>query len=149
MEGLRSALKDLDDYVVSEGPFDAIMGFSEGASLAATYIVQRTQHDLTMREPVFRCAVFICAGNAWDSRGEGSELNASLVGEAIQIPTAHIVGSKDEHFHASIGLSKLCDSQTREVFNHEGGHEVPRGAKVTRGMAMCINSVIEKADLMQ
>jgi hypothetical protein len=33
---LRTALQDLSDYIANNGPFDAVLGFSEGACLAAS-----------------------------------------------------------------------------------------------------------------
>ena len=146
-EGLRSALKDLEGYVNAEGPFDAIMGFSEGASLAASFIA--SQKNWSEDSPPFKCAVFICAGGAWDSQGQGKQLQPSDLDDLIHIPAANIMGSKDEHYAQSFNLSQGCDIRTREIFDHGGGHEIPRGPKVTVEMAMAINAVIDKALLTQ
>jgi predicted esterase len=125
------------------------MGFSQGASLAATYMVRKAQQDPAALSHVFKCAVFLCGTDAWDVRGEGAVLKASSVGELIHIPTAHIVGSKDQHYEASLRLSELCGRGSRVVFDHGGGHEVPRDNKITEAMVYVIKDVIDKAHLTQ
>ena len=137
-------MQDLKDYTITEGPFDAVMGFSQGASIAATFIVKMSSEASTLIDSAFRCAIFICAGDAWDSHGGGTVLRADVVGEVIRIPTVHIIGFKDQMYESSVGLSRLCDGQCREVFDHGGGHEVPRAAKATTRMAQVIKTVIER-----
>lgn len=53
----------------------------------------------------------------------------------IPIPTAHIYGSKDPRFPASVTLAHFCVEDTREVFNHGGGHEIPRRTEVSQKIA--------------
>lgn len=53
----------------------------------------------------------------------------------IRIPTVHIYGSKDPRYFAGVQLSSFCDPQTRKVYNHGGGHEIPRGEAVSRTIA--------------
>ncbi|KAL5336584.1 serine hydrolase-domain-containing protein [Aspergillus crustosus] len=46
----------------------------------------------------------------------------------ITIPTVHIYGERDPHYIAGIQLSEVCDTAggKRKVYNHGGGHEIPR-----------------------
>jgi predicted esterase len=127
------------------------MGFSQGASLAATYIVRKTQQDQAEAalKPAFKCAVFICGGDAFDLNGEGAVLTASLVGQVIDVPTAHIVGSKDPYLQASLRLIEICNRESRVVYEHRGDHEVPRDIKTTKEMVCAIKDVIDKAHLKQ
>ena len=125
------------------------MAFSQGASLAATYLVHKAQQDQTAINPVFKCAIFLCAGDAWDSDGEGAVLKASSVGQLITIPTAHIIGSKDPFYQASLGLIEICSSGSRVVFDHRGGHDVPRDTQTTKDMVHAIKEVIDMAQLTQ
>ncbi|KAI7783991.1 hypothetical protein LA080_011016 [Diaporthe eres] len=43
---VSSALDDLDHFIEQNGPFDGVLGFSQGASIAATYIL-----DYQLRRP--------------------------------------------------------------------------------------------------
>ena len=122
------------------------MGFSQGAALAARYIIRNTQKDPFNLNPVFRCGVFICAGGIWEERDEGRKTDSGPIPRPlIEIPTVHVFGSKDKNFDISVRLSELCDSRTREMFDHGGGHEVPRSAKVTTKIADSIILVMERA----
>ncbi len=125
------------------------MAFSQGASLAAIYIVYKTQQDQTAINPVFRCAILLCAGDAWDSDGEASVLKASSVGQLITVPTARIVDSKDPFYPASLGLIEIDDSGCRVVFDHRGGHDVPRDTQTTKDIVHTIKGVREMAHLTQ
>ncbi|KAJ5538605.1 hypothetical protein N7494_008084 [Penicillium frequentans] len=40
-KSLTTTLDNLEAFILSEGPFDAILAFSHGAQLAATYLVER------------------------------------------------------------------------------------------------------------
>ena len=144
---VRSTLDDLDEYIATEGPFDAVMGFSQGASLAATYLAQSAN---AKKADSFKCAVFICAGDPFDAaasdRGEVRFLSAAVDGQVIRIPTAIILGSKDPDVGKSLNLSKLCCVAGREVVDHGGGHEVPTGSQqITLKMVAAIQKVIDRA----
>lgn len=67
------------------------MGCSEKASIAASFIASK--RDESNANQPFKGAVFICAADVWDSRGQGKVLKASDLGEFIPIPAANIVGS--------------------------------------------------------
>ena len=150
MASSRSALEDLNDYIEADGPFDAVMAFSQGASLAATLIARPAGRENFAVNGGFKCAVFICAGKVFDPAtimgGKLRSLDAKVDGEVIRIPAAVIVGSKDPQVEQSLGLSKLCSAQGREVVDHGGGHEVPTSSKAaTLRMVDAINKVIDRA----
>jgi predicted esterase len=143
------ALQDLRDFVDENGPFDAVLGFSQGASLAASFIAHYGQGPLSGSSCDFKCAIFMCAINGVHIRGEGRFLNGVDDGEIIQIPTVHIIGSKDPYREESLGLTRICDHRTRVVLDHKGGHEVPRGNTAVSAMASCISKALETAALLQ
>lgn len=123
---IQRAIDQLDQYILMEGPFDAVMGFSAGAVLAAMYLVdkQRRQGPLP-----FKCAVFLAAGSSTDDL---ACLKFELPSDSIRIPTMHTWGSADEI--APTGgpdLAQICDSSHRETSVHDGGHELPRQAYLT------------------
>ncbi|GKZ39250.1 hypothetical protein AbraIFM66950_012173 [Aspergillus brasiliensis] len=59
----------LEQFIDLHGPFDGIIGFSQGAALAASYLL----HDANRPCPqtAFRCAVFFCAIQCWDLDSPG------------------------------------------------------------------------------
>ena len=58
---VMSALDDLDEYVAQEGSFDGVIGFSQGAALAAMLIIRPHSSPSGESDDLFRFAVFICA----------------------------------------------------------------------------------------
>ncbi|KAI1141435.1 serine hydrolase FSH [Hypoxylon sp. FL0543] len=118
---LRIALDQLDDYVSTEGPFDAVLGFSAGAVLAATYILDK---DRQGSKSPFKCGIFLSSA---DTMKEVGYLNLDAYSGLIRIPTAHIWGCKDQV--APTGgedLARMCDSACRYTLVHGEGHEIPR-----------------------
>ena len=156
-ESCAKAVMDLEAYVLEAGPFDAVMGFSEGAAIAASLMIHKLQQDprQQMLNPLFKCAVFFSGGVPVRSGIEPKEslqlVNASDTG-MIEIPTAHIWGGNDR-LYPTFGpvLSQLCRKDRRAVFIHKGGHEIPSSkspeevAKVVR----LINKTIEKSMTLQ
>ena len=76
-------------------------------------------------------------------------LNPKTDGQLIKIPTAHIVGKKDDLFAESMGLYGLCDKAISSLYDHGQGHDIPRDMKKTIAMARFIKSTIDRALLLQ
>ncbi|KID75470.1 Esterase alnB [Metarhizium brunneum] len=55
---IRDTLDDLSDFIQDDGPFDGVIGFSQGASVAASYILDhQAQHP--DKAPPFGFAIFL------------------------------------------------------------------------------------------
>lgn len=126
---LQSALSNLSTFFSLEGPYDAILGFSMGAGLAATYLIQCALQNPTAELPV-KCAVFFSGQTAWDLNalkdGNVMPLDLGVSGSLITLPTANIWGRNDAlHSGAAEALSKLCQEDTRHDYVHEEGHDIP------------------------
>lgn len=127
-----AALDDLEDYIAAEGPFDAVMAFSQGAGLAAMLMVRKLQQEPMQQRlnPLFKCAIFFSGGFPGDPaalrKNELRPLSYDTDEEVIHLPTAHIWGANDQQY-PTFGpvLSQLCKHETRMVFMHQGGHEIP------------------------
>ncbi|CAN8097862.1 unnamed protein product [Discula destructiva] len=159
VESCRKALYDLEDFVEEEGPFDGVIGFSLGATLASSLIVHKLRKDPRKERlhPTFRCGIFFCGGipeilSDTETGAEKRELSFEQDGEMIEIPTAHIWGANDRVWpNFGIVLSKLCRKDLRTVFIHEGGHDIP-GPKSQDELLQAIRAIkrtIEYADQMQ
>jgi hypothetical protein len=144
ISSFTTALDDLETYLLEEGPFEGVLAYSQGAALMASYLARQRLHGHS-NLVTFKFAVLVCTGPPLDPSGSGNYLSASVVGEVINIPTAIIFGSRDEAMQTSIQLSELCSPETRTVFDHGGGHEIPRTAKATTGMANAIRAVLRRA----
>ena len=114
----------------TEGPFDAVLAFSQGSALAVGFLLsQANLHKLP-----FRCAIFFSGQPPPYQNGIVRSVDGVDLGNietetetgAITMPTVHIWGSNDDldpvHPEA---LSELCTAERRSVLVHDGGHEVP------------------------
>lgn len=57
----------------------------------------------------------------------------------IKIPTLHVYGRVDPRLPASLQLAYLSESTKRLTYQHEGGHNIPRSAAATEGIARLID----------
>ncbi|CAK3733238.1 Hypothetical predicted protein [Lecanosticta acicola] len=62
----------------------------------------------------------------------------------IDIPTFHVYGHKDPMCTASLILSNLCREDRRQVYDHGGGHDIPRPSWVSEDLAGGIRRVKER-----
>ena len=151
---VMSALDDLDKYVAQEGPYDGVMGFSQGAALAAMLIIRHHSSPRGDKDDLFRLAVFICGAvphkEAALRRGMVEFLDPTIDGQPVKMPSTNIVGGKDPHICNGITLGHLCQERGKVVFDHGGGHEIPRHPKeITGQMAQAIVDTIQKALFVQ
>ncbi|KAK1771337.1 family of serine hydrolases 1 [Phialemonium atrogriseum] len=54
----------------------------------------------------------------------------------IKIPTVHIYGAKDPRWPASLQLAFFC--KYRRMYDHGGGHDIPRSSEVSNAIAELI-----------
>lgn len=150
----KECLDQLDAYIAAEGPFDGIFAFSQGATVAGTFLARkmRMNPDHERANPTFKCAVFMSSNGVYEINDSAHDssirlLNPEEDGETIPIPTAHIWGSNDTTVNADL-TSMMCSSKSREVYVHSGGHEVP-GTRMKDDVRACvkiIRRVIATAD---
>ena len=156
--GLTTFLTDFHSYLTSsETPFDGVLGFSQGANLAASYIASHP-HD----HP-FKCAMFICGGIPDNLKGVyfTPEEQARLFGVSsgqggggeqtpvIKIPTAHVLGKRDPGYEVGLELVNMCEKSMRSVYVHEGSHEIPKGQVGTKRLVECVEEIVGRALLLQ
>lgn len=148
---LRRFYSNIKTFVLAEGPFDGILGFSEGGGLAASMIIEQFRNPNSVF--TFRCGVFFSAMWPIDlhefQRSDLRNMDPISDGDLINIPTAHIWDPKDD-LHPVVGSKarELCESSLVEEFKHGLGHEIP-GTASTVGVfesVRAISRTIEKAD---
>jgi pimeloyl-ACP methyl ester carboxylesterase len=113
------------EVVEEKGPFNGILGFSEGANVAFYYLL----HHLRTRpfEPPFvpfAYAIFFSAS------GSGKDYNALLdstenIGQRITIPTLHVHGKEDANSEAAMAMHEYCAGGEPELILHPQGHVIP------------------------
>ena len=145
------ALNELDEYIKTEGPFDGVMAFSQGAALISTYLVQQSQDNPTQSLP-FRCAIFLSAARPFDPQALAAgdmrflEIAREDTPASIRLATAHIWGENDIVGRGqAAALSQLCDPARRVVYLHGGAHEVP-GPRAKSDVQGCLRAIRRTVD---
>ncbi|KAL8872489.1 MAG: hypothetical protein Q9174_001891 [Haloplaca sp. 1 TL-2023] len=106
-----------------DGPFDGVLGFSEGSSVAASLMLRRAAHG---KAPLFKFAIFFCAILVLRSDDKGPIL-ADEMPLRINIPTLHITGARDPARLSAMTLYNLCDRDSATLYDHGKGHTIPWG----------------------
>jgi predicted esterase len=117
-EGFDNSCKILDECLTKNGRFDIILGFSQGASMAALYIAKRS---LEGRIP-FKAAILV---SGFISNVEALQY---LSQQDISIPSFHVYSKNDNIIPPSASeefMERFCKSR---VLIHEGGHGFPSGS---------------------
>lgn len=132
----------LYDTLEEEGPFDVVIGFSHGATLAYAFLRQHAEaHPLEPPYALFRCAVFISGSPPPRAKLNNDESDGAL----LRIPTLHIAGKADALLPESLDLHKLCDPNTSKLVCHNGGHWIPRDRDVTIIFAKAIEALVNRS----
>ncbi|XP_075215391.1 esterase OVCA2 isoform X2 [Lycorma delicatula] len=113
--GLEDSLIALKKIVSEEGPFDGILGFSQGAALTAIICGLIGKNALPFKIRF----VIIVAG--FKSLYDG---HTDLYTK-INIPSLHVIGENDEVIHQDRSRELLSVFEDSKVLIHPGGHYVP------------------------
>ncbi|KAK9084399.1 hypothetical protein Scep_030870 [Stephania cephalantha] len=117
-DGFDESLTYLKAVFSVQGPFDGVLGFSQGAAMTALLC---RQHEIPDGEISFKFAI-LCSGFAINSGG----LKLGL----LQCPSLHIFGNgqgKDRQIghNVSLELSSHFEPSGRMIIEHESGHIIP------------------------
>ncbi|KAK0510875.1 hypothetical protein JMJ35_006427 [Cladonia borealis] len=153
---VRESHRFLYDILDDEGPFEGVLGFSQGAGVAASLLFEQTMQPGSERpEPLFKFAVFIGGTQPWDIYEPTSKYSKELqplkpvcaakYAARIDIPTAHIMGRKDIYRDGAKSLLALCNPQKAKVYDHQGSHMFPRGQTAMEDLTAAFDWVTDRA----
>lgn len=117
--GLEESLSAVAAALAEHGPFDGLLGFSQGAALAAMVCALRARGD-----PRFPVAfAVLVAGFASRAPAHGH-----FYREPIALPTLHVVGDTDAVIAAPLSRELAQCFVEPVVLTHTGGHFIPAAA---------------------
>ena len=133
---------------VEEGPFDCILGYSEGAIAAATFLVDSLKKCAAGDAIVPpKCAVFINGSTPFNPNGK-EYLHADECGQLITIPTCHILAYNDPLVFSSVAMYHLCDEELASMLDHGRGHSIPQDQKSITSMTTAIRDLVGRTEGM-
>ncbi|XP_057292804.1 esterase OVCA2-like isoform X3 [Hydractinia symbiolongicarpus] len=117
--GHEASVELIKKTFIEQGPFDGLLGFSQGATMAAHICALREQEETPFQ---FKFAI-LCAG--FKSR---STAHQKYYNRPITCPVLHVYGDTDQVIpkEMSLELEELFTDST--VLNHPGGHYLPATA---------------------
>jgi hypothetical protein len=146
-ESIAAAFDLIDGILENEGPFDGVLGFLHGTTLAAAFLLHHTA--TRPQDPPwapFRCAVFIAGLAPFEE--DGSRMRADERGAVFKLPSVHVAGREDEIFEESLNLYRLCERDRAVLVVHEKGHLIPRETEDLTAMARSIRGLESKIVIM-
>ena len=118
-EGHDASVDLITKTVQEQGPFDGILGFSQGATMVAHICSLATEENSPFN---FKFAI-LCAG--FRSRSTAHE---RYYDKDLSIPSLFIFGDNDQVIEKGMSM-QLSDMFTNKtIVNHAGGHFLPAGA---------------------
>ncbi|KAI8972494.1 serine hydrolase FSH [Pilobolus umbonatus] len=127
--GFKESVEYIKDVLIKEGPFDGILGFSQGAGFAALLTkLMEDRSDLpdiippTFEHPPFRFAIIVAGFNAKYQTATKELLEKK---SAVKTPSLHYIGDTDTLISPETMLSLTAAFEKPTVFRHPGGHYLP------------------------
>ncbi|XP_030818767.1 esterase OVCA2 [Camarhynchus parvulus] len=117
--GLEESLSAVAAALAEHGPFDGLLGFSQGAALAAMVCALRARGD-----PRFPVAFAVLVA-AFASRAPA---HGHFYREPIALPSLHVVGDTDAVIAAPLSRELAQCFVEPVVLSHPGGHFIPAAA---------------------
>lgn len=106
---IQSAHEYINTVIEEDGPYDGIIGFSQGAALAASILLAR-QIEQPYTPPPFRIAIFICSALPY-SPSPVIGLDISREFPAIEAKMAAFLGISDGEDHTGAWGVKKIDGE--------------------------------------
>ncbi|VDN03857.1 unnamed protein product, partial [Thelazia callipaeda] len=135
-EGFSDSVSVIIDFIQKEGPFDGILGFSQGAALAFLLAAMKQKGELDID---FKFLILI---SGFPSRHmEHFDLNKLPIS---RVPCLHVYGLADEIISCDLSkkLVKLFDKEMVVVVEHPGGHMMPSTSKY-KTMIDCFFGIVQ------
>lgn len=141
---ILEAYELLYETIALDGPFDGILGFSHGGTLAAGFLIHHAKM-YPHQPPLFRCAIFVNSLPPFRMNpGEHPVIEEELEGY-IRIPCVNIAGAKDPLFDYSMALHRICDPRQATFVVHGKGHDIPNDRKNITVLAAAIRKLAIQA----
>ncbi|PHH89776.1 hypothetical protein CDD83_5287 [Cordyceps sp. RAO-2017] len=142
-EAVRKTTDRLLELIAADPEIDGVLGYSEGAMTAATLILEEKRKFEEEGIPRrLKYGLFFAGWPPLCLKGEYSRtLLADEDEEMIDIPTCHIIGCRDPYIHGAMALYNVCDPDTAEIFDHGGGHTLPRDGTTIKELVSSVSSV--------
>lgn len=134
--GYQESLDVIKEKFSSEGPFDGILGFSQGAAFVSILCSQ--QSDLLSAGISFKFAIMIAGFKSLVSP------HAVLYSEPIACPSFHTIGATDAVIPTHSSEELLAAFVNGVGYRHDGGHYIPASSHLRTALLEFILPFVHK-----
>ncbi|QQK40346.1 Serine hydrolase FSH [Penicillium digitatum] len=139
----------LYDTLEKNPDVEGIVGYSEGATMAASLILNEDRKaQETGRPRRIKCAIFF---TGWPPLSPEQDVVLADESEyTLDIPTLHVVGADgvfgtDPYRYGALALFNICDPDTAPMFDTGRCHTIPRSGPVITELGNVIRDLIDRA----
>ncbi|KAK1291670.1 Rhodanese-like domain-containing protein 6 [Acorus calamus] len=118
-QNLEECISFLCDYIANNGPFDGLLGFSQGATLSALLLGYQAQGKILKDHPPMKLFVSVSG-----SKFRDPVICEVAYKEPIKVRSVHFIGEKDWLKIPSEELATAFEEPL--IIRHPQGHTVPR-----------------------
>ncbi|KAH9864533.1 hypothetical protein J1614_010468 [Plenodomus biglobosus] len=146
-DSAKRTLDYLYEILEQEGPFEGIVGYSEGATIAGTLLLHEEMRRVKEGRPrMLKCALFFGGWPPMTPTLDGLVL-ADQSELMIDVFTCHIIGSLDPYLHGNIALYNVCNPDMASIFDHGKGHTLPRHKDMVKELGDAVRCMISEMEV--
>ncbi|XVF59054.1 hypothetical protein PTKIN_Ptkin07bG0243800 [Pterospermum kingtungense] len=114
----------LEDYMIEHGPFDGLLGFSQGGMLSAVIPSLQREGVAFTKVPKIKFVIIISGFQIRELKSGPPKLLVNAYSTPTECPSLHLIGEKD--FLKERGFKLLKSFVKPFVIHHSTGHTVPK-----------------------
>ncbi len=144
MEQVRAGYEFIYKVIEEQGPFDGVMGFSQGAAISLSFIMHHAElHPEEESRMPFRFMVLFSCPYLPPKDEDGSIIPWGKT----HVPSLHLVGQEDEEwFEGGMATYKdRCEGGSASLIVHGGGHAVPKDKPTVDKTIQEIKTLLRRA----
>ncbi len=145
---LRDAYDFLYGVIRDRGPFDGVIGFSQGAVMSVALMLHHAAtHPDAPPDDLFKFVVLFSCPYLPDLDDDDDSGKPPITWGAIDVPSLHVCGeADDEWFEASKStFAKNCRPGSATLVVHKGGHLVPTDPPTVNKVIGEIGKLVDRA----
>ncbi|KAF8018506.1 hypothetical protein BT93_H3400 [Corymbia citriodora subsp. variegata] len=123
-QNFEECIAYIEDFMVQNGPFDGLLGFSQGAALSAALPGMQEEGSTLTKVPKIKFVIIISGAKIGGSKYSAPRLAANAFLAPIKCSSLHVIGEHD--FQKTEGLALIESFVDPLVIHHPKGHTVPR-----------------------
>ncbi|KEZ45626.1 hypothetical protein SAPIO_CDS1983 [Scedosporium apiospermum] len=137
---VKEAFSELGKVLERDGPFDGVLGFSQGASCTCGFLLNNERIKAGTQTDFFRFVILFSTSGIPEWETEDQETCK------IQVPSLHVCGEADtEWFQDSKAVVDRCEDGSAELIVHRGDHSIPRDRPTVDKVVEGIRRLLERS----